>query len=304
LPKYGIQTHFVDPDNPEGIAAAIDDHTRAVYLESIGNPRLNIPDFQAITDLAHAKGVPVIVDNTVPTPYLLRPFEHGVDITVHSATKYIGGHGTSIGGLLVDSGRFDYAASGRFPGFTEPDPSYHGLRFADLGPSAFIAKARVQLLRDMGPCVSPFNAWLFLQGLETLSLRMERHSANAKAIAQFLGEHDKVEWVNYPGLPDHPSYQLAQRYMPKGQAGMLGFGIKGGREAGRRFIDNLKLFSHLANIGDAKSLAIHPATTTHQQLSPEEQWSTGVTDDFVRLSVGIETLDDLLADLESALQKA
>ena len=304
LPKYGIQTHFVDPDKPEEVAGAIDDHTRAVYLEAIGNPRLNIPDFQAIADLAHAKGVPVIVDSTVPTPYLLRPFEHGADIVVHSATKYIGGHGTSIGGLLVDAGHFDYAASGRFPGFTEPDPSYHGLRFADLGPAAFIAKARVQLLRDMGPCVSPFNAWLFLQGIETLSLRMERHSANAKAIAQFLSEHNKVEWVNYPGLPNHPSYQLAQRYMPKGQAGLLGFGIKGGREAGRRFIDNLKLFSHLANIGDAKSLAIHPATTTHQQLSPEEQWSTGVTDDFVRLSAGIETLDDLLADLESALQKA
>ncbi len=304
LPKYGVQTHFVDPSDPEQIAAAIDDHTRAVYLEAIGNPRLNIPDFQAIADLAHAKGVPVIVDSTIPTPYLLRPFDHGADIVIHSATKYIGGHGTSIGGLLVDAGHFDYAASGRFSGFTEPDPSYHGLRFADLGPAAFIAKARVQGLRDMGPCLSPFNAFLFLQGLETLSLRMERHSSNAKAVAQFLREHDKVEWVNYPGLPDHPSYELAQRYMPRGQAGLLGFGIKGGREAGRKFIDNLTLFSHLANIGDAKSLAIHPATTTHQQLSPEEQWSTGVTDDFVRLSVGIETLDDLLADLEAALQKA
>ena len=301
LPKYGIQTRFVNPDNHEEIAAAIDDRTRAVYLEAVGNPRLNIPDFQAIADIAHAQGVPVIVDSTVPTPYLLRPLDHGADIVVHSATKYIGGHGTSIGGLLVDGGKFDYAASGRFPGFTEPDASYHGLRFTDLGPAAFIAKARIQVLRDMGACLSPFNAFLLLQGLETLALRMERHCANTRAVAQFLSEHSKVEWVNYPGLPDHQSYQLAQRYMPKGQGGLLGFGIKGGREAGRKFIDNLQLFSHLANIGDAKSLAIHPATTTHQQLTPEEQWSTGVSDDFVRLSVGIETLDDLLADLESAL---
>jgi len=304
LPKYGIQTRFVDPDNHEELAAAIDVRTRAVFLESIGNPRLNIPDFQAISDIAHAQGVPVIIDNTVPTPYLLRPFDHGCDIVVHSATKFIGGHGTSIGGLLVDSGKFDYAASGRFPGFTEPDASYHGLRFADLGPAAFIAKARVQLLRDIGPALSPFNAFLFLQGLETLSLRMERHCSNSKAVAQFLQEHDKVEWVNYPGLPDHPSYALAQRYMPKGQGSLIGFGIQGGRESGRKFIDNLKLFSHLANIGDAKSLAIHPATTTHQQLTPEEQWSTGVTEDFVRLSVGIETQDDLLADLEQALRNA
>jgi O-acetylhomoserine (thiol)-lyase len=303
LPKYGIRTTFVDPSNPADIAAAIDERTRAVFLESVGNPRLNIPDFQAISDLAHAQGVPVIVDNTVPTPYLLRPFDHGVDIVVHSATKYIGGHGTSVGGLLVDSGRFDYGASGRFPGFTEPDPSYHGLRFVDLGPAAFIAKARVQLLRDMGPALSPFNAFLFLQGIETLSLRMDRHCANAKAIAQFLSEHSKVEWVNYPGLPSHPSYELARRYLPRGQGGLIGFGIKGGRAAGRTFIDNLKLFSHLANIGDAKSLAIHPATTTHQQLTPEEQWSTGVSDDFVRLSVGLETLDDLIADLETALGK-
>jgi len=304
LPKYGIRTTFVDPTNPADIGAAIDERTKAVYLESIGNPRLNIPDFQAIADLAHAQGVPVIVDSTVSTPYLLRPFDHGVDIIVHSATKYIGGHGTSIGGLLVDAGRFDYAASGRFPGFTEPDPSYHGLKYVDLGPPAFIAKARIQGLRDLGPCMSPFNAFLFLQGIETLALRMDRHCSNAKAVAQFLSEHSKVEWVNYPGLPNHPSYELAQRYMPKGQAGLLGFGIKGGKVAGRTFIDNLQLFSHLANIGDAKSLAIHPATTTHQQLTPEEQWSTGVSDDFVRLSVGIESLEDLIADLESALGKA
>jgi O-acetylhomoserine (thiol)-lyase len=304
LPKYGIQTRFVDSNSPEELVAAIDDRTRAVYLEAVGNPRLNIPDFQAITDLAHAKGVPVIVDSTVPTPYLLRPFDYGVDIVIHSATKFIGGHGTSIGGLIVDAGKFDWAASGRFPGFTEPDPSYHGLRYADLGAPAFILKARVQGLRDTGACLSPFNAFLLLQGIETLALRMERHCSNALAVAKFLQEHEKVEWVNYPGLPSHQSYELAQRYMPKGQGGLLGFGIKGGREAGRKFIDNLRLFSHLANIGDAKSLAIHPATTTHSQLTPEEQWTTGVSDDFVRLSVGIESLDDLIADLESALGKA
>jgi len=304
LPKYGIQTRFVDSNNPEEIAAAIDDHTRAVYLEAVGNPRLNIPDFQAIADLAHAKGVPVLVDSTVPTPYLLRPLDHGADIVIHSATKFIGGHGTSIGGLLVDGGKFDWAASGRFPGFTEPDPSYHGLRYADLGAPAFILKARVQGLRDTGACLSPFNAFLLVQGVETLALRMERHCSNALAVAQFLQEHGKVDWVNYPGLPNHQSYALAQRYMPKGQGGLIGFGIKGGREAGRKFIDNLRLFSHLANIGDAKSLAIHPATTTHSQLTPEEQWTTGVSDDFVRLSVGLESIDDLLADLEAALGKA
>ncbi len=242
LPKYGIETRFVQSDNPEDIAAAIDDNTRAVFLEAVGNPRLNIPDFQAISDLAHAKGVPVIVDSTVPTPYLLRPFEHGVDIIVHSATKYLGGHGTSIGGLIVDGGKFDWAASGRFKGFTEPDPSYHGLRFADLGAPAFILKARVQLLRDMGPAISPFNAFLILQGIETLALRIERHSSNAKAVAQYLKEHPKVKWVNYPGLPDHPSYELAQKYLPKGQGGLVGFGIEGGRAAGRTFIDSLKLF--------------------------------------------------------------
>ena len=304
LPKYGIQTRFVHSNNSEEIAAAIDDHTRAVYLEAVGNPRLNIPDFQAIADLAHAKGVPVLVDSTVPTPYLLRPLDHGADIVIHSATKFIGGHGTSIGGVIVDGGKFDLAGRRRFPGFTEPDPSYHGLRYADLGAPAFILKARVQGLRDTGACLSPFNAFLLVQGIETLALRMERHCSNTLAVAQFLQEHGKVDWVNYPGLPDHQSYALAQRYMPKGQGGLIGFGIKGGKEAGRKFIDNLRLFSHLANIGDAKSLAIHPATTTHSQLTPEEQWTTGVSDDFVRLSVGIESIDDLLADLEAALGKA
>lgn len=302
LPKYGIRTTFVDPGDPQNIANAIDDKTKAVYLEAVGNPRLNIPDFQAIADLAHAQGVPVLVDSTVPTPYLLKPFEHGVDIVIHSATKFIGGHGTSVGGLLVDGGTFDWGASGRFPGFTEPDPSYHGLRYADLGNIAFILKARVQGLRDMGASLSPFNSFLFLQGMETLSLRMERHCQNAKAIATFLSEHPQVSWVNYPGLPSHPSFELAQRYMPRGQGALIGFGIKGGRAAGRKFIDSLKLFSHLANLGDAKSLAIHPATTTHSQLTQEEQWLTGVSDDFVRLSVGLETLDDLVADLDNALR--
>ena len=304
LPKYGIDVKFHSPDDPEAFAAQIDDRTRAVFLESIGNPRLNVPDLETIARLAHAKGVPVIVDNTVPTPYLLRPFEWGVDIVVHSATKFIGGHGTSIGGLIVDSGKFDWAASGRFANFTTPDPSYHGVKFADLGAPAFILKARVQGLRDLGPALSPFNSFLFIQGLETLGVRLDRHCQNALAVARFLGEHGKVEWVNYPGLPSHPSYKLAQKYLPKGQGALIGFGIKGGKAAGRKFIDNLQLFSHLANIGDAKSLAIHPATTTHSQLNPEEQITVGVTDDYVRLSVGLETLDDLLADLDTALSKA
>lgn len=301
LPKMGISVRFVDPSDPENFRSAIDDHTRALYLESIGNPKLDVPDFRAIADLAHAHGLPVIIDNTVPSPYLLRPIEHGADIVIHSGTKFLGGHGTSIAGLLVDGGQFDWAASGRFPGFTEPDPSYHGVRFADLGPPAYILKARVQLLRDTGACLSPFNAFLLLQGIETLPLRVERHSANALHVAKYLGEHPKVTWVNYPGLPNHPSYANAQRYLPRGQGALVGFGIVGGREAGRKFIDRLELFSHLANIGDAKSLAIHPATTTHQQLTPDEQIETGVTDDYVRLSVGLESLDDILADLDQAL---
>ncbi|HEY0739419.1 MAG TPA: homocysteine synthase [Herpetosiphonaceae bacterium] len=304
LPKYGIDVKFHDPDNPEEFIAQIDDRTKAVFLETVGNPRLNVPDLEAIARLAHEKGVPVIVDNTVPTPYLLRPIEWGADIVVHSATKFIGGHGTSIGGLIVDGGKFDWAASGRFPNYTTPDPSYHNLKFADLGAPAFILKARVQLLRDLGPALSPFNSFLFLQGIETLSVRLDRHCQNALGVARFLSEHPKVDWVNYPGLPSHPSYELAQKYLPKGQGALIGFGIKGGKAAGRKFIDSLQLFSHLANIGDAKSLAIHPASTTHSQLTPDEQITTGVTDDFVRLSVGLETLDDLLADLDSALNKS
>jgi O-acetylhomoserine (thiol)-lyase len=304
LPKIGITTRFVDARDYEGFRAAIDGNTKAFFLELIGNPRLDVLDLKRIAAIAHEQGVPVIVDSTTATPYLCRPFEWGADIVVHSATKYLGGHGTSIGGLLVDSGKFDWT-SGRFPGFTEPDPSYHGLVYSQaLGPLAYIIKARVQGLRDMGAALSPFNSFLFLQGIETLALRMERHSQNALAVAKYLKEHPKVDWITYPGLPEHPTYELAQQYMPRGQSGILGFGIKGGRAAGAKFINSLTLFSHLANIGDAKSLAIHPATTTHSQLTPDEQLTTGVTDDYVRLSVGIETLDDIIADLDQALAKA
>ncbi|HWQ13015.1 MAG TPA: homocysteine synthase [Roseiflexaceae bacterium] len=303
LPKLGITTRFVDARDHEGFRKAIDGRTKLVFLELVGNPKLDILDLEAIVKIAHEQGVAVMVDSTTATPYLCRPFDWGADIVVHSATKYLGGHGTSIGGLLVDSGKFDWT-NGRYPEFTEPDPSYHGLVYSQaLGPLAYIIKARVQGLRDIGAALSPFNAFLFLQGIETLGLRMERHSQNALAVAKYLKEHAKVSWVTYPGLPEHPTYALAQKYMPKGQSGIVGFGIRGGREAGRTFIDNLRLFSHLANIGDAKSLAIHPATTTHSQLTPEEQRLTGVTDDYVRLSVGIETLDDILADLEQALAK-
>jgi len=300
LPRWGVQTRFVDASDPENFRNAVDDRTKAFYLESIGNPKLEIADLAAISAIAKEFGIPVIVDNTTATPLLFRPLEHGADIVVHSATKFIGGHGTTIGGVIVDGGKFDWA-SGRFPQYTTPDQSYHGLRFADLGAAAFILKARVQLLRDFGACISPFNSFLLLQGLETLPLRIERHSQNALAVAQFLAEHPKVEWVNYPGLPSHESYARAQRYLPKGQGALVGFGIKGGAAAGKKFIDSLQLFSHLANIGDAKSLAIHPASTTHQQLTVEEQGLTGVTQDFVRLSVGIEAIEDILADLERAL---
>ncbi len=301
LPKLGITTRFVDARDHEGFRKAIDDRTKLVFLELVGNPRLDIVDLQTIAAIAHERGVAVMVDSTTATPYLCRPFEWGADIVIHSGTKYLGGHGTSIAGLLVDSGRFDWA-NGRYPEFTTPDPSYHGLVYTQaFGNLAYILKVRVQLLRDIGACLSPFNSFLLLQGIETLGLRMERHSQNALAVAQFLKEHSKVDWVLYPGLPDHPSYALAQKYMPKGQSGILGFGIKGGRAAGAKFINSLRLFSHLANIGDAKSLAIHPASTTHSQLTPDEQRLTGVTDDFVRLSVGIETIDDIIADLDQAL---
>ncbi len=303
LPKIGITTRFVDGRDIEGFRAAIDDRTRAFFLELVGNPRLDVLDLERIAAVAHEAGVAVIVDATTVTPYLWQPLKHGADIVIHSATKYIGGHGTSIGGVIVDGGTFDWA-NGRYPEFTTPDPSYHGLVYTQaLGNLAYIIKVRVQGLRDIGASISPFNSFLLLQGLETLPLRMERHSQNALAVARYLSEHSKVAWVNYPGLPSHPSYELAQKYLPRGQSGILGFGIKGGLEAGKKFINNLKLFSHLANIGDAKSLAIHPASTTHSQLTPEEQALTGVTEDYVRLSIGIETVDDIIADLEQALSR-
>lgn len=304
LPKLGIRVHFVDPSDPDNFRQAINEKTRLVFAESIGNPKNDVLDVEAVAAIAHENGIPLIVDNTFPTPYLLRPIEFGADIVVHSATKFIGGHGTSIGGVIVDSGKFDWT-NGKFPELTEPDPSYHGVVYTEaLGPIAYITKARVQLLRDTGAALSPFNAFLFLQGLETLHLRMERHSENALKVAQFLQQHDAVEWVNYPGLKGHPSYEKAQKYLPKGQGAILSFGIKGGLEAGKKLINNVKLFSHLANVGDAKSLIIHPASTTHQQLTPEEQLSTGVSPELVRLSVGIESVDDIIADLDQALNRS
>jgi len=302
LRHYGVNTVFVDPTDPENFRKAINERTRLVFLETIGNPGLDVPDFRAIADIAHAAGIPVMVDNTFATPYLCRPFEHGADLIMHSLTKYMGGHGTSIGGILVDSGKFDWTR-GKFPMLTEPDPSYHGLAYTQaFGPAAYIAKARVNMLRDLGGCVSPFNAFLFLQGIETLSLRMERHCANALAVARWLEKHPHVTWVCYPGLPSHRSHLLARRYMPRGCASIMGFGIQGGMEAGKKFINSVKLCSHLANVGDAKTLVIHPASTTHSQLSPEQQLAAGVTPDFVRLSVGIETVEDILADLDQALR--
>src|SRR5690606_37017392 len=270
--------------------------------ETIGNPKGDIIDIEAVAAIAHEHGIPFIVDNTFPSPYLCRPIEHGADIVVHSATKFIGGHGTSIGGVIVDSGKFDWAASNKFPGLTEPDPSYHGVVFTQaVGPIAYIIKARVQLLRDMGAALSPFNAFLLLQGLETLHLRMERHSENALAVAKYLEAHDAVEWVNYPGLESHPSYDLAQKYLPEGQGAIMTFGIKGGVEAGKKLINAVKLLSHLANVGDSKSLIIHPASTTHQQLGEAEQIAAGVLPGMVRLSVGTEGIDDIIADLEQAI---
>jgi O-acetylhomoserine (thiol)-lyase len=304
LPKYGITVKFVAP-NADEVKAAIDDKTKAVYSETVGNPDLLTLDIRAVADVAHAAGIPLLLDNTIPSPYLVTPIEHGADIVIHSLTKFIGGHGTSLGGIIVDSGTFDWAASGRFPDLTEPDPSYHGVSYvAAVGPLAYIIKARTQGLRDTGATLSPFNSFLILLGVETLAVRMERHSQNALQIARFLNEHPKVSWVNYPGLPTHPSYEIAQKYFKHGLYGaILGFGVKGGLEAGKTVIENVEIFSHLANIGDAKSLIIHPATTTHSQLSEEEQVSTGVSQDYVRLSVGLETVSDLIADLEQALAK-
>ncbi|HEY8417889.1 MAG TPA: homocysteine synthase [Limnochordales bacterium] len=304
LPKFGIKVHFVDPTDPENFRRAITPKTKALYAEIIGNPKGDVLDIEAVANIAHEAGIPLIVDNTFATPYLCRPFEWGADIVVHSATKFIGGHGTSIGGVIVDSGKFNWA-NGKFPGLTEPDPSYHGIRYVEtFGPLAYIIKARVQLLRDLGGCLSPFNSFLFLQGLETLHLRMERHVENALTIAKWLQQHPLVAWVNYPGLPGHPSYEKAKKYLPKGPGAIFTFGIKGGLEAGRRFINSVKLFSLLANVGDAKSLVIHPASTTHQQLTPEEQLAAGVTPDLIRLSIGIENVEDLIADLDQALRAA
>ena len=310
LPKLGIEVRFADAENPETFASLIDDKTRAIYGDTVGNPKLNIFPFKEISALAQKEKLPLIIDNTVTSPAICRPIEHGANVVINSLTKFIGGHGTSIGGIVIDAGNFDWG-SGRFSQFTEPDESYHGLvhwdAFQAFPPAgganiAYIMKMRLQLLRDMGNCAAPFNSFLHLQGVETLPLRMERHCENAMKVAEFLEKHDKVSWVNYPGLSDNPHHEAAQQYFEKNHFGALvGFGVKGGIEAGKKFIDNLQLFSHLANIGDAKSLAIHPATTTHQQLDEAEQRSTGVTPDFVRLSVGIESIEDLLSDLDQAL---
>jgi len=309
LPKLGRTVKFVDSRSPEAFRKAITPRTRAIYAETIGNPKLDVPDFDALARIAHDAGVPLVVDNTIGVG-LVRPIDYGADIIVASATKYIGGHGTSIGGVIVDSGKFKWN-NGKFPEFTEPDPSYHGLKFWDvfgnfpgLGNVAFIIKVRVQLLRDIGAALSPFNAFLFLQGLETLPLRQRQHSENALEVARHLKKHPLVTWVTYPGLPDDPNHKLAAKYLKKGFGGILGFGIKGGLEAGRKFINSVKLLSHLANIGDAKTLVIHPASTTHQQLTPEEQHETGVTPDYVRLSIGLEDVEDIKADIDQALEAA
>ncbi len=303
LPLYGIETTFVNPDDLAAFEAAVRPETRAFFVETIGNPAANVADIPAIAALAHNHGVPLIVDNTFGTPYLIRPIEHGADTVVHSATKYIGGHGTSIGGIIVDAGRFDYDNE-RYPQLSQPDPSYNGLRYAaDLGPAAYITRARVSLLRDTGASISPFNAWLMIQGLETLSLRMERHCANGQAVAEYLAAHPKVAYVNYPGLPGNKYYEIAKRLLPRGVGAIFSFGVKGGREEAGRFIDNLQLFSLLANVADAKSLVIHPAGTTHAQLDDEALRSSGVGPELVRLSIGLEDVEDLIADLEYALAK-
>lgn len=302
LRRLGITTHFVDSSNPKNFRDKINDKTKAIFLEAIGNPRLDVPDFEEIAKVAHEFGIPVIVDNTVPTGYLLRPFEHGADIVVYSVTKFVGGHGTSIGGIVVDSGKFNWD-NGRFPEFTTPDPSYHGLKYVELGSEAYIIKLRVQLLRDMGACLSPFNSFLFLQGLETLHVRMDRHSQNALTVAKYLEKHPKVAWVSYPLLESHPSYPVAKRYLTRGASALVTVGIRGGVEKIRTFVNSLRLFSHLANIGDAKSLVIYPYLTTHQQLSEKEKEEAGATADLVRLSIGIENVEDIIDDLEQALEK-
>ena len=310
--RMGIEVRFVDSSDPANVEAAIDDETKLVYMESIGNPKNNIDDMDAVAKIAHSHDIPLFVDNTVSPPPAFRPLDHGADIVVYSLTKYIGGHGTSIGGAIIDGGKFNWA-NGKFAEFTDPDPSYHGLVYWDAFGNhekavvpgiAYITKARVQLMRDLGPCISPFNAFLFLQGMETLPLRMKQHAENAREVAEWLNEHPLVTWVNYAGLPQHPDNERAREYFPYGPGALYGFGVKGGYEAGRKFIESVELASHLANIGDAKTLVIHPASTTHQQLTKEQREAAGVTDDFIRLSVGIEDVNDIIADLDQALQKS
>ena len=301
--KLGIKVNFVNPDDPENFKAAINENTKLIFAETIGNPRIDVLDLVAVSKIAHENGIPLIVDNTFATPHLLQPIKHGADIVVHSATKFIGGHGTSIGGVIVDSGQFNWD-NGKFPGLVEPDPSYHGVSYArDVGAAAYITKARVQLLRDLGPALSPYNAHQFLLGLETLHLRVERHSENAQKVAEFLEAHDKVSWVNYPGLESNPYHELSNKYLPKGQGAILTFGVKGDVDSIANFVESLQLFSHLANVGDSKSLVIHPASTTHQHLSDEDQIASGVTKDLVRLSIGTESVDDIINDLEKALNQ-
>lgn len=304
LPRLGIKTTFVNPDDPENFRSAINENTKALYIESIGNPGINLIDIEKVASIAHENKIPLIVDNTFGTPYLIRPIEHGADIVVHSATKFIGGHGSTMGGIIVDSGKFDWAASDKFPSLTEPDESYHGLRYAqDLGEMAYIMRIRVQLLRDTGAVISPFNSFMLIQGLETLSLRVEKHLSNTKKIVEFLVNHPKVSWVNYPDLEDNKYYELAKKYLPKGSGSIFTFGIKGGIEAGKKFINSLEIFSLLANVADAKSLVIHPASTTHAQLSEKELESAGVSPDMIRLSIGIEDAEDLIYDLEQAFEQ-
>ncbi len=304
LPKLGIDVTFVDPKRPENFAKAIKENTRLIFIESIGNPKNDIMDYEKVVKIAQENNIPVMCDNTVTSPILLRPIDYGIDIVVHSCTKIIGGHGNSIGGIVIDSGKFNWA-NGKFPELTEPDPAYHGIKYVEsFKELAYIIKLRVTLLRDMGACMSPFNAFLFLQGLETIHLRVPRHCENALKLASWLEKHPAVSWVNYPGLKSHPDYQLAQKYLPKGQGAILGFGIKGGRSAAVKFIESVKLASHLANVLDSKTLVIHPSTTTHQQLSDAEQLAAGVTADYIRVSVGTEHIDDIIADFEQALSKS
>lgn len=305
LPRFGIETTFVDPSDPKNFAKAITPRTKLVLAETIGNPQMDVLDIQAVADAAHESGVPLMLDNTFATPFLCNPFDHGADLIMHSATKFMGGHGTTIAGVLVDSGHFDWAASGRFPLLTEPYAGYHGIRFVEaFGPAAFISRARLEGLRDFGACLSPQSAFYLLQGLETLPLRMARHVSNAVAVAKFLDGHEGVDWVSYPGLKGSPSEKLVQKYLPNGAGAMMTFGIKGGFEAGVKFIESLTLFSHLANVGDAKSLVIHPASTTHQQLSPEARAASGIGEDMIRLSIGLEDVADLTDDLNTALRRA